>query len=80
MGQYDDYYLTDAERQARLRPLLPQLEYFYAWMRDHRDSDPEAGDWESDGKRLMQVYYLLGERDRTLEVREELFQLTGKTY
>lgn len=80
MGQYDDYYLTDAERQARLRPLLPQLEYFYAWMRDHRDSDPEAGDWESDGKRLMQVYYLLGEQDRTLEVREELFQLTGKTY
>ena len=68
-GELQDYfYLTSAQREERLRPLIPLLQELAA--------QDDKGSGESWALRLCDVYHVLGETERLKELRAELLETT----
>ena len=68
-GELQDYfYLTSAQREERLRPLIPLLQ--------ERAAQDDKGSGESWANRLCDVYYVLGETEQLQQLRAELLEIT----
>ena len=68
-GELQDYfYLTSAQREERLRPLIPLLQELAA--------QDDKGSGESWANRLCDVYHVLGETEQLQQLRAELLEIT----
>ncbi len=68
-GELQDYfYLTSAQREERLRPLIPLLQELAA--------QDDKGSGESWALRLCDVYHVLGETEQLQQLRAELLETT----
>ena len=68
-GELQDYfYLTSAQREERLRPLIPLLQELAA--------QDDKGSGESWALRLCDVYHVLGETEQLQQLRAELLEIT----
>ena len=68
-GELQDYfYLTSAQREERLRPLIPMLQELAA--------QDDKGSGESWALRLCDVYHVLGETEQLQQLRAELLETT----
>lgn len=72
-GELQDYfYLSSAQREERLRPLIPMLQELAA--------QDDKGSGESWALRLCDVYHVLGETEQLQQLRAELLETTGNEY
>lgn len=70
-GELQDYfYLTSAQREERLRPLIPLLQELAA--------QDDKGSGESWALRLCDVYHVLGETEQLQQLRAELLETTDQ--